>query len=174
MVKPNYISFFPRSGPAAPLSPPITRQFVPTSSGKLELLCAEPPLSYHGTRKTPLFFAHGGCGSAAVWIPFMTFFSQQHNIPCYAVSYRGHGASWYPSYLRMYFSGRRTLASDLAAGIKYAEEMERKIRGGEEVQVVLIAHSNGGGLSQTMLGEGIGDVSVKGYALLGATPSMGS
>lgn len=103
----------------------------------------------------------------------MTFFSQQHNIPCYAVSYRGHGASWYPSYLRMYFSGRRTLARDLASAVKYVEEVEKKLRG-DDVHVVLIAHSNGGGLSQTMLGEGIGNVTVQGYALLGATPSMGS
>jgi pimeloyl-ACP methyl ester carboxylesterase len=102
----------------------------------------------------------------------MEHFSQKHNIPCYAVSYRGHGASWYPNFLRMvYFTTKRMLANDLVAGVKEATRRETE-RTGKTVEVVLVGHSSGGGLSQLILSDG--DVRVKGLALCGAIPGFGS
>lgn len=87
-------------------------------------------------------------------------------VSCYAVSLRGHGNSWHPSFLRMvYGTTRKALESDLVAGIRYVQDMENS-------EVVLVGHSSGGGLSQAVLSTG--DVSVKGLALLGAVPAFGS
>ncbi|KAF1982194.1 alpha/beta-hydrolase [Aulographum hederae CBS 113979] len=168
------IKFFSLT-PSSPLAlpPHIQRTYISTPSGQLELLVAEPTSSSSSARKSPTFFAHGGCGAAAVWLEYMTFFSQKHGIPCYAVSCRGRGASWYPSFLRLYFTTKRMLADDLVAGIRYVEDLENeKARGGEKVQLVLVGHSSGGGLSQLILNAG--DVSVQGLALLGAIPGYGS
>lgn len=97
----------------------------------------------------------------------MEYFSQEHNIPCYSVSMRGHGGSWYPWYLRMYFTGKRSFAEDVVAGIKVVERKE----GGE---VVLVAHSAGGGIAQYALSEGIGDLRARALVLMGAIPGFGS
>src|SRR3954471_5882036 len=80
------------------LPPNITRFFIPTPHGQLELLSAQPPSTC--PRKKALLFQHGGFGCASVWLPFLVFFSQQ-GYPCYAVSLRGHGGSWKPGYFRM-------------------------------------------------------------------------
>jgi pimeloyl-ACP methyl ester carboxylesterase len=150
------------SGPPAALAEEIHRMFVKTPDGDIELLCARPAKP---TSTTPVVFAHGGMGSAWVWTPYMQYLAQ-NGITSYAVSTRGHGESWHPSFLRMlYATTRGMLASDLVAGIKAVEKME-----GEEV--VLIGHSSGGGLSQFILNEG--KVTVKGLALLGAVPGTGS
>lgn len=164
------ISFFPPRNPAVALPAAVQRSLIYSPSGQLELLIAEPPSSYTGRRKTPIFFAHGGCGSAPVWCEWMTYLSQTHNIPCYAVSYRGHGASWYPYYLRMYFTTKRTLANDLVRGVRYVQNREKELYGEDEV--VLVAHSNGGGLAQVALAAG--DINVGGFALVAATPCFGS
>ncbi|QDS73337.1 hypothetical protein FKW77_006648 [Venturia effusa] len=181
------ISFFrPSTPPQTPLPPGITRSYIQTPSGPLELLVAlpasrnNPPTSPSQNRaadatripkRTPLFFAHGGCGSAAVWIPYMQFFSREHQIPCYALSYRGHGASWYPNFLRMFFTRMSTLAEDLARGLAYVRETA-----GEEV--VVVGHSSGGGLVQFCLDKGrvggVGVGKVKGVALAGSIPGFGS
>ncbi|KAF2428921.1 alpha/beta-hydrolase [Tothia fuscella] len=160
------LSFFRYTGPPLALPPSITRTFIPSPNGQLELLSAEPPKNTT-PRKTPLFFAHGGCGSAAVWIEYMSYLAQNHNIPCYAVSYRGHGASWSPWFLNMYFTTKRAFAEDLIEGVRFVREKEGR-------DVVLAAHSAGGALSQYALSEGIGDVRVEGLALLGAIPAYGS
>src|ERR1700759_5624057 len=103
---PSVSWFRPSTPPLVPLPSGIERQYVATPSGSLELLVTNP--NVHGVeRKQPLFFAHGGCGSAAVWLEFMTYFASK-GIPCYAVSYRGHGASWYPKFFRMFFTTKRT------------------------------------------------------------------
>ncbi|KAK3387565.1 Alpha/Beta hydrolase protein [Podospora didyma] len=161
----------------------IERFFIPTSGGgEIEILYAQPRCGRgNETRRSaigttgddvspspsPLFFAHGGMGGAFIWLEYMQFFSAR-GIPCYAVSTRGHGNSWYPSYLRMvYGTTKRMLADDLVAGILWAQEREG---GGKEV--VLVGHSSGGGLSQFILSEQ--DVKVKGLALIGAVPGLGS
>lgn len=150
------------TGPPAALREGIQRMFVKTPDGDIELLCARPDKP---TSTTAVVFAHGGMGSAWVWTAYMQYLAQ-NGITSYAVSTRGHGESWHPSFLRMlYATTRRMLANDLVAGIKEVEKME----GGE---VVLVGHSSGGGLSQYILDEG--DVKVKGLCLLGAVPGTGS
>jgi pimeloyl-ACP methyl ester carboxylesterase len=105
-------------------------------------------------------------GGAWVWIEYLQFFAAR-GIPCYAVSMRGHGGSWHPSYLRMvYATTKRMLANDVVAGLRWAQERE----GGREA--VLVGHSSGGGLSQFILSEG--DVKVKGLVLVAAVPGFGS
>ncbi|KXX82272.1 Arylesterase [Madurella mycetomatis] len=147
----------------------VERFFVQTPGGDIEVLHAKP----RGTSTTParpdtspLFFVHGGMGGAWVWREYLEYFSAR-GIPCYAVSMRGHGGSWQPSYLRMvYGTTKRMLADDVVAGLRWAQERE----GGREV--VLVGHSSGGGLSQLILSEQ--DVRVKGLVLAGAIPGFGS
>jgi pimeloyl-ACP methyl ester carboxylesterase len=102
----------------------------------------------------------------------MLFFSARGYV-CYAVSYRGHGRSWYPSFLAMYLTGRRAFAGDLVAGIEGVERLEGERRkSGEKVGVVLVAHSAGGALAQWVLGKGL--VRVEGLCLFAAVPGFGS
>jgi len=98
----------------------------------------------------------------------MVYLSQKHSIPCYAVSLRGHGASWYPSYFRMVFmTGIRSLASDLIAAVDHIMRETGR-------EVALVGHSSGGGLSQYIISEGLlGDRKVKGLALCAGTPCFG-
>lgn len=87
-------------------------------------------------------------------------------ITCYAISYRGHGNSWHPSFLRMLYTvTKRDFANDLLAGI-----MAVQIKEGSEI--ILVGHSIGGGLCQFLLNEG--GIQVKGLALLSAIPGNGS
>lgn len=142
----------------------IERLFVPTPGGPLEILYAAPG-SAAKDNATPLFFLHGGMGSAWVWLEYMEFLSSR-GIPCYALSLRGHGESWHPSFLRMvYGTTKNVLADDLVAGIRWAEDREGS-------QLVLCGHSSGGGLSQFVLSER--DIRVKGLILMGAVPGFGS
>jgi pimeloyl-ACP methyl ester carboxylesterase len=102
----------------------------------------------------------------------MSFFSHQ-GYPCYAISYRGHGNSWYPGFWAMYFTGRHLIAEDLAAGIKEVEKLETKRRDAKEkVRVVLISHSAGGALSQYMLSRGM--CRVQGFCMFAGVPGFGS
>jgi len=156
----------------SPLAPYIERTFISSPSGPLELLSAYPPASYTGPAKTPFFFQHGGFGHASVWLEYMTFLSQVHNIPCYAISTRGHGFSWYPSWFRMvYGTSKRKLADDLVTGIKYAQQDQEK-KTGKRMDIVLVGHSSGGGLAQIILDAK--DVYVAGLVLLAAIPCYGS
>ncbi|KAH7130404.1 Alpha/Beta hydrolase protein [Dendryphion nanum] len=163
----------PSPNPPKPSPPPtgLTRTYVTTASGPLELLSALPSQLDHS--KPPLFFAHGGFGCAEVWTSYMQYFASK-GYACYSMSYRGHGNSWYPGLWRMYFTPRNTVGDDLVAGIKYVEELEKARRGGnvEDAKVVLIAHSAGGALSQYILSRGL--VKVQGFCMLAAVPGFGS
>jgi pimeloyl-ACP methyl ester carboxylesterase len=72
----------------------------------------------------------------------------------------------------MYFTSRGTIARDLVAGIEEVERLECERRGGEEVRVVLVAHSAGGALAQYVLSRGM--VRVSGFCMLAAVPGFGS
>ncbi|KAH7089146.1 Alpha/Beta hydrolase protein [Paraphoma chrysanthemicola] len=153
-----------------PLPSGITRSYVKTPSGPLELLSAIP--STPNPSRPPLFFAHGGFGCASVWLPYMTFFSSR-GYACYAVSYRGHGGSWYPGFWSMYFTGRHAIGEDLVAGIQEVEKLETERRkSNERVRVVLVSHSAGGALSQYVLSRGM--CVVQGFCMLAAVPGFGS
>ncbi|KAL2260058.1 hypothetical protein VTK26DRAFT_6077 [Humicola hyalothermophila] len=65
-----------------------------------------------------------------------------------------------------YATTKRMLADDLVAGLLWAQEHE----GGREV--VLVAHSSGGGFAQFILSEG--DVRVNGLVLAASVPGSGS
>lgn len=166
----------PTTTPLPALPDGIERFFIQTPGGRIEVLYAKPQAANSTTptpttqqlpdASSPLFFVHGGMGGAWVWLEYLRFFSAR-GIPCYAVSMRGHGASWHPSYLRMvYGTTKRMLADDVVAGLRWAQERE----GGREV--VLVGHSSGGGLAQYVLSEG--DVKVKGLVLAAAVPGFGS
>ncbi|RYO95971.1 hypothetical protein DL765_011709 [Monosporascus sp. GIB2] len=158
----SYIYWRRPSGP--PPTPPegLERIWVQTPGGKIEILHAKPA---HPTSKTPVVFAHGGMGCAWMWTPYMRYLAER-GVPCYAISTRGHGNSWYPSFLRMLYTvTKRDLGDDLVAGIKAVREREGS-------EVIFVGHSSGGGLGQFLLHEG--DIKVKGLALLGAVPGTGS
>lgn len=157
----QWIRWTPSLSPPPALPDGVERLFL---EGILEILYA-PPKDPARKDAAPLFFVHGGMGGAWVWFEYMQYFSSK-GIPCYAISLRGHGESWQPSYLRMvYGTTKRALADDLVAGIKWVE-------GRENSQVVLVGHSSGGGLSQLVLSNK--DIEVKGLVLAGAVPGFGS
>ncbi|KAH7635831.1 Alpha/Beta hydrolase protein [Sordaria sp. MPI-SDFR-AT-0083] len=188
----------PSSSSSSPIHLPtlpsgISRSFIPTALGDLEIVHTSPSQQ----SQPALFFIHGGMGSASVWLEYLSFFSaalQEQQIPCYAVSMRGHGGSWYPSYLRMvYGTTKGDLAGDVVEGIKWAADRERerrKVWEGErrnadnveerenrEVEMILVGHSSGGGLAQYILSAGLLDglgVKIKGLVLMGAVPGFGS
>lgn len=65
------------------------------------------------------------------------------------------------------------MASDLVAGVKHVEKLERERRkASEDVRVVLVAHSAGGALSQYALGRGLFNVSA--FCMFAAVPGFGS
>ncbi|KAB5583381.1 Alpha/Beta hydrolase protein [Coniochaeta sp. 2T2.1] len=162
----RYLFFRPPPHRPTPLPEGIERLFADTPPGKIEILYAAPKGEHADKNASPVFFVHGGMGSAWVWLEYMTYLSER-GVPCYAVSMRGHGESWCPSYLRMvWLTTKRDLADDVVAGIRFAQARE----GGNEV--VLVGHSSGGGLSQFILSEG--DVTAKGLTLMGAVPGFGS
>lgn len=163
----------PNPPPSTPLPAGITRSSVHTPSGPLELLTALPTKSVASSdeKKPPLFFAHGGFGCAEQWLNYMQYFATAGH-PCYAISYRGHGKSWYPWFWRMYFTTRGTMAEDLAAGVKYVEALEAARRGTPGTKVVLIAHSAGGALSQYALSRKMFEV--QGFCMFAAVPGFGS
>ena len=140
----------------------LQRDWVQTPGGRIEILSARPQ---GATSQSPIYFVHGGMGCAWMWSEYMRHLAKQ-GIPCYAVSLRGHGASWKPSFLRMvYGTTKRMLADDAIAGLEWVQQREGR-------EVVLVGHSSGGGLSQLILSEK--NVRVKGLALLGAVPGFGS
>lgn len=166
----QYIHWTKPALPPPSLSPGIERLFITTPEGQLEILYAPAYGKPTPSSCAPLLFIHGGMGSAFVWLEYMTYLSGQ-GIPCYALSLRGHGESWHPSYLRMvYGTTKRDLAEDLVAGAKWVSQREDASGG-----LVLVGHSSGGGLSQFVLSEGnLSDISVKGLVLVAAVPGSGS
>jgi pimeloyl-ACP methyl ester carboxylesterase len=161
----------PNPPPPSNLPKGITRTSIPTPCGPLELLSAIPS-KQTDPNQPPLFFAHGGFGCAEIWASYMLFFAER-GIPCYAMSYRGHGKSWYPGFWQLYFTTRHVMAEDLAAGVKHVERIEAKRRGArEKVEVVLVAHSAGGALSQYALSRGM--IKVHSYCMFAAVPGFGS
>lgn len=158
----KWLYFTRPTGPPHPVPTGLQRAWIDTPSGKLELICGEPSTP---TSSPPMFFCHGGMAGAWVWTEYMQHLVAQ-GVPCYAVSLRGHGDSWYPGYFRMMFlTTRRMLTDDLLAAMEWVQEKH-------DSEVVLIGHSSGGGLSQDVLSSR--RVHVKGLALLGAVPAHGS
>ncbi|KAF2747917.1 alpha/beta-hydrolase [Sporormia fimetaria CBS 119925] len=161
-----------------PLPPKITRTYIPTSSGPLELLHGplgdnrRGPPSLRMASTPALLFLHGGFGCAEIWLQYLVNFSGM-GYRCYAVSLRGHGKSWHPSFWEMYFTTRGQLAGDVVDAVKWVEQKERELMGHEsEGSVVLIAHSAGAALSQYVLSTGL--CRVRGFAMVAGVPGFGS
>ncbi|KAG6908497.1 hypothetical protein DXG01_004431 [Tephrocybe rancida] len=153
----------------------ITRTYVRTPSGRLELLVAQPPETRSPEpRKKALLLQHGGFGSSAIWIPYMVFFSQKHGHPCYAASLRGHGASWNPGFLRMVLgTGKATFAQDLVFILNCVQGFEaghRRAQSDPE-DIVIVGHSAGGGLAQYVLSRNLAQVG--GLVLMASFPNFG-
>ncbi|KAG6856621.1 hypothetical protein H0H87_002371 [Tephrocybe sp. NHM501043] len=152
----------------------ITRTYIRTPSGVLELLVAQPRSKEPTPRKKALLFQHGGFGSAVMWIPFLVFFSQKHGYPCYAASLRGHGASWNPGYFRMVFgTGRASFAADLVYILNCVQGFEAGYRGAriDPEDIILVGHSAGGGLAQYILSRN--QAQVGGLVLMASFPNFG-
>ena len=100
----NWLSWRRPTRPPHALPSGIERFFIDTPSGKIEVLHAAAAAAAASTTsstpstKSSLFFIHGGMGGAWVWLEYLQYFSAR-GIPCYAVSMRGHGDSWYPSFI---------------------------------------------------------------------------
>ena len=137
------LTWKPQPPPVIELPPGVTRSFIETPNGKLELLSALPqksipyptsgvppfttapasPNPQHQTPafKNPILFVHGGFGCAVIFVPWMLHLTS-HGYRCHAISVRGHGQSWDPGYLKMVFATSATsLAEDVAAGVAYLE-----------------------------------------------------
>jgi pimeloyl-ACP methyl ester carboxylesterase len=154
------------------LSPDITRHYIPTTFGTLEFLFTQP-ISSSSPRKKAVLFQHGGFGHASVWIPFLTFFSRA-GYPAYALSLRGHGVSWKPSFFNLVWRyGKGSTAQDLKFGIEFVRELERERRGGEmdNEDLVFVGYSAGGGLVQCFSSQGMGKVG--GSVILAGFPNFG-
>ncbi|KAF9457200.1 Alpha/Beta hydrolase protein [Collybia nuda] len=155
------------------LPPSISRVYVQTPDGPLELLVSQPSPPTQ-PRKKAVLFQHGGFGAAAVWIPFMQYFSQIYGHPCYAASLRGHGASWKPGFFRMVLlTGKAAMARDLGYVLNWVQGYEAGQRQNhlDLEDIVLVGHSAGGGLAQYLLSQDLAQVG--GLSLMGAFPSFG-
>ena len=154
-----------------PLPSNITREFIPTLLGDLEILCSNPPDTIAQHRRV-LFFQHGGFGHAAVWLPFLTYFAKR-GYRCYALSLRGHGASWDPGFWGLvWWTGKGDMRDDLAKGVEWVKKKEARERedGFGEEDLILVGHSAGGGMVQDYLGRG---GRVGGLVLVAAIPFSG-
>ncbi|KPI44588.1 uncharacterized protein AB675_8410 [Cyphellophora attinorum] len=147
-----------------PIPSNITRHFVKTAAGDIELLVAEP--TRRSPEAAPIFFVHGGNGHATVWLEWMTHLAETYGARTYAYSLRNHGASFSVSYFRMvWLTSLDDLASDLSNAVLEATSREGQAP-------IIVAHSSGGGLSQYILSKGT--VKARALALVGAVPHFGN
>jgi pimeloyl-ACP methyl ester carboxylesterase len=146
-----------------------TRHFVQTPQGHLELLVVDPPAT-HPRREQALFFQHGAFGCASVWLPYTTYLSRL-GYPCYALSLRGHGASWVPGMAALWCTTKAILAQDMIAGLEWTKVEEMRKRDCNTANIVLVGHSIGGGLVQYALSEEL--VTVTGLILCAPAPGSG-
>ncbi|KAK5936890.1 hypothetical protein PMZ80_010828 [Knufia obscura] len=165
------------------LPPHIKRTFVKTPGGDLELLVCEPnpvtatsPISQP---QPPIFFAHGGYGSAGVWLEWMTYL-HNHNYSgtLYAYSVRNHGGSYTLPYWRMVFGTPfEDIQSDMVACLEHVNRLEQQQNSMTRLPI-LVGHSSGGGLSQYLLSGMSPDPKLRmhasGLCLVDAIPSYGS
>ena len=95
---------------------------------------------------------------------FIQYFSARGH-PTYALSLRGHGHSYRPSFFRLtYLTSAPALAGDIAAATTHIHLLHNRAP-------VLLGHSNGGGLAQIALDQGL--TRVAGLILLAAAPNFG-
>lgn len=162
-----------------PLPSHIKRTYVKTENGDLEILVCDPrfraPSSRSSSSKAPIFFAHGGYGSAGVWLEWMTYLHDQgYEGTIYAYSARNHGASYTLPYWRMVFKTPfEHIQADMVACLNYVRQQDSNAR-----PPILVGHSSGGGLSQSLLSGSSPNPKLRakasGLAVIDAIPSYGS
>lgn len=151
-----------------PLPDHVTRVFVKTPSGDLELLILRPKEPVDQTSSPPVFFAHGGYGSAGVWLDWMDHLhASGYKANLYACSLRSHGGSYSVPFLRMVWSTPLdSCAEDLLACIQYAQ------RDARDENLAVVGHSSGGGLLQYLLAKN--RLQARAICLVDAIPHFGS
>jgi pimeloyl-ACP methyl ester carboxylesterase len=157
------LSYHPLHRPPPPLPPNTTRQFLPSSSGPLELLSSLPTHPSNNINTPPLLLLHGGFGSAIDYYNYLPQLSSR-GYPTYAISLRGHGQSHRPSYLSLYFTRRHAFISDVLVAVKYVSQEHR-------VDPILVGHSAGGGIAQELAASS--GTSLSGLVLIAAIPGYG-
>lgn len=148
-----------------PLPEHVERIFVKAEHGDLELLISRPRQC---SNVPPVFFAHGGYGSASVWLEFMDHLHRfGYSGLLYAYSFRNHGASYHVSFLDMvYRTSLESCVEDLRACFEHAKQDARSD------DLVVVGHSSGGGLLQYALARSV--IKARALVLLDAIPHFGS
>jgi pimeloyl-ACP methyl ester carboxylesterase len=154
-----------------PLPAHVERKFVSSPLGDLELLISRP--KQHRPTDPAIFFAHGGYGSAGVWLEWMSYLHESgYGGNLYAYSARNHGGSYSVSYLRMvYGTHLDDIVSDFATCFHFAQDQETSTNG-NGAELVLVGHSSGGGVSQYALNHNM--VRCRALCLVGAIPHFGA
>ena len=153
-----------------PLPNHVERVFVPSAKGDLELLVSQPKVL--DPEDPAIFFAHGGYGSAGVWLEWMTYLHEAgYGGPLYAYSARNHGASYCLCFGRMvYWTSVDDIAQDLKACFDFASAKGHHDNGVRN-DMVLVGHSAGGGLAQYALANNL--IHCRALCLLDAVPHFG-
>ena len=148
-----------------PLPQHVERVFVRIEHGDLELLISRPK---QHSDSPPVFFAHGGYGSASVWLEFMDHLHHfGYSGLLYAYSFRNHGASYPVSFFKMvYRASLQSCVDDLRACLEHAKQDARS------ENLVVVGHSAGGGLLQYALAQSV--IKARALVLLDAIPHFGS
>lgn len=135
---------------------------VSTHRGPLELVaCADA-----GSRTTerPVLLVHGGFHAASCWTLVQPELGRHS--PTYAISLRGHGASWRPPERELLRTDVHAMADDLCA----AAEAVAARHGG--LAPVVVGHSAGGGVAQAAAARACAPVHA--LVLLCAFPPSGA
>lgn len=168
-----YLSFVTPPLPSSLPSPPnnTTRHLIGPSAYPLEVLSSSPAptspdLVALADSRPPIVLQHGGFCSASSYSNFLPFLaSKGHHV--YALSFRGRGGSWRPSFFRMLMTSRDALASeDLATFVKWVRDRHP----GKDP--VVVGHSAGGGMVQYAIGTGLLG-NVEKLVVIGAVPPTG-
>ena len=162
-----------------PIPSHIKRTYVDTPGGPLELLVCESKVAA-GRRQTqpPIFFAHGGCGSAGVWLEWINYLHDHgYTGTLYAYSVRNHGGSYTLPYWRMVWKTPfEHIQADMMSCLTKARDTERQVNP-DIREPIIVGHSSGGGLAQSLLSGSSPDnlrTKASGLCLVGAITSWGS
>jgi pimeloyl-ACP methyl ester carboxylesterase len=159
-----------------PLPPHISRHFIssqgstkdhPSPDYQLELLVCSP--HQPDPNAHPVLFQHGVFGHASVWLEWMTcLHAHNYGGTTYALSLRGHGASWLPSswFGMVWGVTHQDMCNDLLAGIDAVCASESGRR------PILVGHSAGGELIQSVLSRSLTTTPAR--ALIGTIPHFGA
>jgi pimeloyl-ACP methyl ester carboxylesterase len=155
-----------------PLPAHIKREYIQRPHGRLEVLVCEPKDSDSTSLEAPVtLFAHGGFGSAGVWIEWMTYLYESGH-PGWLVAYsaRGHGGSYALPYIKMVFgTAVDDFVEDLTSAAKFARERTSPTSSRQEL--VLAGHSSGGGLIQYAMAKSA--IRAHALCLVDAMPHFG-